>query len=252
VNPTAEIVKRWAIAEAPDQAEIEGLAKAVNIREELARLLIQRGIYDFEEAKAFFRPSRADIHDPFLMKDMDRAVEVLSAKLEEGARIMVFGDYDVDGTTAVSLVYGYLREFTPQVQYYIPDRYAEGYGLSFQGIDKAVEDGCALLITLDCGVKAVEKVAYAKSKGLEVIICDHHRPGPTLPAAEAILNPKREDCTYPYDELCGCGVGFKLMQALGLALDLDLEPLWQRIDLLALAIGADIVPITGENRIFMH
>ena len=207
---------------------------------------------DYDGAKAFFRPSPEALHDPFLMKDMDKAVARLAAALEEGESIMVFGDYDVDGTTAVSLVYGFLSDIGAQVSFYIPDRYAEGYGLSVQGIDRAKEEGRTLLITLDCGIKAVEKVAYANKQGIDVIICDHHRPGLDLPAAHAILNPKQEDCGYPYKELCGCGVGFKLMQALAQDLDLDDAPLWDRMDLLAVAIGADIVPITGENRVMMQ
>jgi len=215
-------------------------------------LLAQRGIDSFESAKSFFRPSLSDIHDPFLMKDMDKAVDRLVKAVESKEFIMVFGDYDVDGTTAVSLVYSFLHKFHEEVIYYIPDRYKEGYGLSYAGIDYAHDNGVTLMITLDCGIKAVDKVRYAKEKGIDVIICDHHRPGSELPPAVAVLDAKQEDCHYPYKELCGCGVGFKFMQAYCQRTGRSEDEVLEYIDLVAVAIGADIVPVTGENRILMY
>jgi single-stranded-DNA-specific exonuclease len=244
--------KRWSVKPVPSAAVVEGLAVAINIRPELASLLVQRGITDFEEAKKFFRPSLADLHDPFLMKDMYKAVDRLIKAVSEKEHIMVFGDYDVDGTTSVSLVYSFLHEFHEQVVYYIPDRYKEGYGLSFDGIDFAHDNGITLMITLDCGIKAVEKVKYAKEKGIDVIICDHHRPGKELPPAVAVLDPKQDECSYPYKELCGCGVGFKFMQAYCIKSGRNQDEILKYVDMLAVAIGADIVPVTGENRILMY
>lgn len=252
MSNTAAAPKRWSLRPIPDEDQVLELAKALNIRAELASLLIQRGIDTFAKAKAFFRPSLDNLHDPFLMRDMDKAVERLSAAIAEGEHIMVFGDYDVDGTTAVSLVYSFLSNITDRVMYYIPDRYAEGYGLSLQGIDQAEDNEVSLIITLDCGVKAIDQVAYAKEKGIDIIICDHHRPGPSLPDAYAVLDAKRDDCNYPYDELCGCGVGFKFMQAYTQHHGMDEAVLHESLDLLAVAIGADIVPITGENRVLMY
>lgn len=217
-----------------------------------ATLLLQRGIETFDEAKKFFRPSLEDLHDPFLMKDMDKAVARIEKATERGENILVFGDYDVDGTTAVSLMSSYLLADYPNVATYIPDRYEEGYGVSYQGIDFADDNGFSLIIALDCGIKAIDKVAYAKEKGIDFIICDHHRPGDQLPDAIAVLDPKRKDCSYPYDELCGCGVGFKLIQALASRKGASAEDLLVYLDLVATAIAADIVPMTGENRALAH
>ncbi|WP_419213056.1 single-stranded-DNA-specific exonuclease RecJ [Maribacter sp. X9] len=240
---------RWTIKPKPEQKDIDFLANALGVDALVAQLLLQRGISTFEEAKQFFRPRLSDLHDPFLMKDMDVAVRRIEDAIAKGENILVFGDYDVDGTTAVALVSSYLLSYYPNVATYIPDRYDEGYGVSYKGIDFAEDNGFSLIIALDCGVKAVDKVAYAKEKGIDFIICDHHRPGNTLPNAVAVLDPKREDCTYPYDELCGCGVGFKLIQALGSHRGETIADFTEYLDLVATAIGADIVPITGENRI---
>ena len=240
---------RWTIKPKPEQQDIDFLANALGVEDLVAQLLIQRGIHTYEEAKQFFRPRLSDLHDPFLMKDMDIAVKRIEDAIGNGENILVFGDYDVDGTTAVALVSSYLLSYYPNVATYIPDRYDEGYGVSYKGIDFAEDNGFSLIIALDCGVKAIEKVAYAKEKGVDFIICDHHRPGSTLPNAVAVLDPKREDCTYPYDELCGCGVGFKLIQALGSHRGETIADFTEYLDLVATAIGADIVPITGENRI---
>jgi len=198
---------------------------------------------------SFFRPKLEDLHDPYLMKDMDKAVARIEKAINEQENILVFGDYDVDGTTAVSLVSSYLKSFYPNVDTYIPDRYDEGYGVSFKGIDYADDNGVTLIIALDCGIKSTDHVAYAKERNIDFIICDHHRPGDTLPDAVAILDPKRVDCHYPYDELCGCGIGFKLLQALAKNRNQTIDDLRPYLDLVATAIGADIVPITGENRV---
>ncbi|MGX1927920.1 single-stranded-DNA-specific exonuclease RecJ [Flagellimonas sp. 2504JD4-2] len=243
---------RWTIKPNPETQEIERLSKDLNVDRLIANLLLQRGIGTYEEAKQFFRPQLSDLHDPFLMKDMDKAVERIELAIANGENILVYGDYDVDGTTAVALMSSFLQENYPNVATYIPDRYTEGYGVSFQGIDYASDNDCTLIIALDCGVKAVDKVTYAKEKGIDFIICDHHRPGDVLPDAEAILDPKREDCTYPYKELCGCGVGFKLIQALASREGRTIDDLILYLDLVATAIGADIVPITGENRVLAH
>ena len=240
---------RWTIKPKPEQKDIDFLANALGVDALVAQLLLQRGISTFEEAKQFFRPRLSDLHDSFLMKDMDVAVKRIEDAIAKGENILVFGDYDVDGTTAVALVSSYLLSYYPNVATYIPDRYDEGYGVSYKGIDFAEDNGFSLIIALDCGVKAVDKVTYAKEKGIDFIICDHHRPGNTLPNAVAVLDPKREDCTYPYDELCGCGVGFKLIQALGSQRGETIADFTEYLDLVATAIGADIVPITGENRI---
>ena len=218
----------------------------------LAQLLLQRGIGDKESARTFFRPKLSQLHDPFLMKDMDRAVARIEAAMEQGENILVYGDYDVDGTTAVALMSSFLLETYPQVATYIPDRYLEGYGLSFQGIDFSLDNDVTLIIALDCGIKALEQIARAKEHGVDVIVCDHHLPGRELPPAIAILDPKREDCGYPYKELCGCGVGFKLIQALGERWGRDLKDMIPYLDLVATAIGADVVPLTGENRVLAH
>lgn len=240
---------RWTIKPKPETEQIDQLAKALQVDGLVAQLLLQRGISTYEEAKNFFRPQLEDLHDPFLMKDMDIAVNRIEAAIANNENILVFGDYDVDGTTAVALVSSYLLSYYPNVATYIPDRYGEGYGVSYKGIDFAEDNNFSLIIALDCGVKAIEKVAYAKEKGVDFIICDHHRPGEKLPDAVAVLDPKRADCDYPYDELCGCGVGFKLIQALGSRKGETIYDQTQYLDLVATAIGADIVPITGENRI---
>lgn len=243
---------RWTLKTRPSQDKIKHLAQALNVEDFVATLLIQRGIETFEDAKNFFRPSLEHLHDPFLMKDMDKAVSRIELAIENQERILVFGDYDVDGTTAVSLVSAYLKSHYPNIATYIPDRYLEGYGISFKGIDFADDNGFSLIIALDCGIKSIDHIAYAKEKNIDFIICDHHRPGEFLPDAVAILDPKREDCSYPYDELCGCGVGFKLIQALGTNRGETIEDLIPYLDLVATAIAADIVPITGENRVLAY
>ncbi|WP_432222460.1 single-stranded-DNA-specific exonuclease RecJ [Flavobacterium sp. TMP13] len=243
---------RWSLKPKPAADKIKHLAEALNVESFVAQLLIQRGIETFDEARDFFRPSLAHLHDPYLMKDMDKAVERIEIAIANNENILVFGDYDVDGTTAVSLVSSYLKMHYPNVATYIPDRYAEGYGISFMGIDFADDNGFSLIIALDCGIKSIEHVAYAKAKNIDFIICDHHRPGATLPDAVAVLDPKRNDCSYPYDELCGCGVGFKLIQALGQNRNENIEDLAPFLDLVATAIAADIVPMTGENRVLAY
>ncbi len=239
---------RWTQKPSPSTESIKSLAKALHVDDLIAHLLVQRGITNYDEAKKFFRPSLDHLHDPFLMKDMDIAVARIEQAIEREENILVYGDYDVDGTTAVALLSSFLREGYPNVATYIPDRYQEGYGVSYKGIDFASDNEFSLIIALDCGVKAVEQVAYAKEKGIDFIICDHHRPGKTLPAAVAVLDPKRADCEYPYKELCGCGVGFKLIQALSSRKGLGVDDLVPYLDLVATAIAADIVPMTGENR----
>ncbi|OXG07761.1 exonuclease RecJ [Flavobacterium araucananum] len=243
---------RWTLKTRPSEDKIKHLAQALNVEDFVATLLIQRGIETFEDAKNFFRPSLEHLHDPFLMKDMDKAVSRIELAIENQENILVFGDYDVDGTTAVSLVSAYLKSHYPNIATYIPDRYLEGYGISFKGIDFADDNGFSLIIALDCGIKSIDHIAYAKERNIDFIICDHHRPGEFLPDAVAILDPKREDCSYPYDELCGCGVGFKLIQALGTNRNETIEDLVPYLDLVATAIAADIVPITGENRVLAY
>ncbi|MCT8339285.1 single-stranded-DNA-specific exonuclease RecJ [Flavobacteriaceae bacterium TK19130] len=243
---------RWTLRPKPSEDTVQQLETSLGVPKLVATLLAQRGIDSFEEAKDFFRPSLEKLHDPHLMKDMEQAVSRIEQAIEKDENILVYGDYDVDGTTSVALMSSYLRSFYPNVATYIPDRYAEGYGVSFQGIDFAEDNGFSLIIALDCGVKAIDKIAYAKEKGIDFIICDHHRPGKDLPDAIAVLDPKREDCNYPYKELCGCGVGFKLIQALASKRGQQMEDLVLYLDLVATAIGADIVPITGENRILAY
>ena len=243
---------RWILKDKPDSKKIAALSKALGIDAVLSSILVQRGIDDFDKAKHFFRPSLEDLHDPFLMKDMENAVERIHRAIDQNENIMIYGDYDVDGTTAVSLVYDYLTSRYANIATYIPDRYKEGYGVSFAGIDFADDNEITLIIALDCGIKALEKVTYAHEKGIDFIICDHHRPGDTLPEAVAILDPKRNDCSYPYDELCGCGIGFKLIQALAQNNGDGIESLVPYLDLVVTAIAADIVPLTGENRILAH
>lgn len=240
---------RWTIKSKPEKEKVQALQNALQVDEIIATLLVQRGIETYEQAKTFFRPTLEDLHNPYLMKDMDKAVSRIEKAIANNENILVFGDYDVDGTTAVSLVSSYLRSFYPNVATYIPDRYNEGYGISYLGIDYAEDNAISLIIALDCGIKSIDHVNYAKAKNIDFIICDHHRPGDILPDAIAVLDPKREDCSYPYDELCGCGVGFKLIQALAENRNQTMEDLLPYLDLVAIAIAADIVPITGENRV---
>ncbi|MGV3540052.1 MAG: single-stranded-DNA-specific exonuclease RecJ [Rufibacter sp.] len=245
--------KRWVVKEAPDAAKVQNIIQSLNIGSTLASILCQRHICTFEEARDFFRPSLDHLHDPFLLKDMDKAVNRLAEALHRQERILIYGDYDVDGTTSVALVFSFLQNyFQERIEYYIPDRYAEGYGISFQGINWAQENGFSLIISLDCGVKSIDKIDYANQKGIDFIICDHHLPDDHLPQAVAVLDAKRPDCPYPYKELAGCGVGFKFMQAFCLQLGLDQEPLYDLLDLVVVSIAADIVPITGENRILAY
>ncbi|MCE7068888.1 single-stranded-DNA-specific exonuclease RecJ [Dyadobacter sp. CY327] len=228
------------------------LAESLKVSPSLATLLVQRGILDFEQSRNFFRPDLAHLHDPFLMQDMYAAVSRLNDAIRNGEKILVYGDYDVDGTTSVALFYGFLKKIYPNLDYYIPDRYEEGYGVSWQSIDWAHENGFSLIVTLDCGVKSVDKVTAAKERGIDFIICDHHRPGSELPPAVAVLDPKRDDCAYPYKELTGCGVGFKLLQAFCIDNEIDPAGLFDHLDLLVISIASDIVPITGENRILAY
>ena len=243
---------RWTLKAKPEQHKINHLKNVLNVEENVATLLIQRGIETFEEAKTFFRPQLSDLHDPFLMKDMQKAVNRIEKALQNNERILIYGDYDVDGTTSVALMSSYLKTHSENISSYIPDRYQEGYGVSYQGIDFAHDNEFSLIIALDCGIKAIDKVAYAKEKGIDFIICDHHRPGNQVPNAIAVLDPKQDDCNYPYDELCGCGVGFKLIQAIASTKGETIEDLIPYLDLVATAIGADIVPITGENRVLAY
>lgn len=243
---------RWTLKPSVDEHKVQHLVDALAVDRSIAHLLVQRGIETFEEAKAFFRPKIEDLHNPFLMKDMDKAVERIERALATNERILVYGDYDVDGTTSVALMATYLETKTDQIATYIPDRFEEGYGVSYKGIDYAIDNDFTLIVALDCGVKAVDKVQYAKDKGVDFIICDHHRPGDKLPQAVAVLDSKRADCTYPFKELCGCGVGFKLIQALGHNQGESLKDFLPYLDLVATAIGADIVPIVGENRILAY
>ena len=243
---------RWMLKPQPEKEKVDKLAKELQVDPIIASILCQRNIETFEDAKKYFRPSLEEIHDPFLMKDMDVAVARIETAISNKENILIYGDYDVDGTTAVSLVSSYLKTITPNIATYIPDRYAEGYGVSYLGIDFANDNDFSLIIALDCGIKAIEKVAYASERKIDFIICDHHKPGPEIPNAVAILNPKREDCNYPFDELCGCGVGFKLIQALGVSRNQTIEDFVPYLDLVATAIAADIVPMNGENRVLAY
>ena len=243
---------KWILKAPADAGKVSRLATEVGIDSVLAELLVKRGVETFEEARSFFRPNLANLHDPFLMKDMDRAVERLHAAVVSGEKILIYGDYDVDGTTAVALVYSFVSRFTKNIDFYIPDRNDEGYGVSLKGIDWATENGFKLIITLDCGIKAIEKTAYAASKGVDMIICDHHLPDNELPAAVAVLDPKREDCHYPFDDLSGCGVGFKLVQAYAKRYNVAFETLLPLLDYLVVSIASDLVSVTGENRILAH
>lgn len=245
--------KRWTKKEKVDPKKVKTLSGKLNdLPEVLCELLIQRGIDDFEKAKQFFRPTLDDLHDPFLMQDMQAAVNRIETAFENGENILIYGDYDVDGTTSVTLVYSFLSDICSNLDFYIPDRYKEGYGISTAGIDYASDNNISLIIALDCGIKAIDKIKYAKEKGIDFIICDHHNPGDQIPDAVAVLDPKRKECKYPYKELSGCGVGYKLMQALSIQRDIPETELWKRMDILAVSICADIVPMTGENRIFAH
>ena len=244
--------KRWKIKEQGESSKVEHLAQALGVEEAIANLLVQRGIETFDEAKDFFRPSLDDLHYPFLMKDMDKAILRIEKALKKDEMILIYGDYDVDGTTAVALVYTFLRNFYDKVGFYVPDRYDEGYGISTKSIDYAEKHNFSLIIALDCGIKAVDKVAYAKEKGIDYIIADHHRPGDKLPDAVAVLDAKREDCPYPFDELSGCGVGFKLIQAYSLKNGIPLDSLNKYLDLVVVSIASDMVEVTGENRILAH
>lgn len=243
---------RWLVKPNPKQETIDILKNELGVSDIIAHLLAQRGIADFTTAKDFFRPSLDHLHHPFLMKDMDKAVDRILYAIEQQENVMVYGDYDVDGTTSVALMYTYLKRYSNYVTFYIPDRYKEGYGISETGIDYAEDNNISLIIALDCGIKAVEKIAYANQKNIDFIICDHHLPSETLPPAVAVLDPKRPDCTYPFDGLSGCGVGFKLIQALASKLGTPEADLYAFLDLVAVSIAADIVPIVGENRILAH
>ncbi|WP_188370262.1 single-stranded-DNA-specific exonuclease RecJ [Muriicola marianensis] len=243
---------RWTLMPKPEKEAIAELSEAIKVSPLIASLLLQRGVRTYEDALHFFRPQLSHLHDPFLMKDMDRAVNRIEEAIHKGENILVYGDYDVDGTTAVALVSSYLLDRYPNVATYIPDRYAEGYGVSYAGIDFAHDNDVTLIIALDCGIKAIDKVQYAREKGIDFIICDHHRPGDEIPEAVAVLDPKRTDCPYPYDELCGCGIGFKLIQALEQRAGRPIEGIFSYLDLVATAIAADIVPITEENRVLTY
>jgi len=243
---------KWLLKEQADPQKVNRLSAEVGIDRVLAELLVERGVETFEQARAFFRPQLTDLHDPFLMKDMDKAVERLHRAISTREGILVYGDYDVDGTTAVALVYSFIQRFTDKVGFYVPDRYDEGYGVSFKGIDSAAEGGYSLIITLDCGIKAKDKVRYAAEKGIDVIICDHHLPEESLPEAIAVLDPKREDCNYPFDDLSGCGVGFKLVQAYAQSRGIPFESLIPLLDLLVVSIASDLVTMVGENRVLAH
>ncbi|MGB5420193.1 single-stranded-DNA-specific exonuclease RecJ [Algibacter sp.] len=243
---------RWTLKPKPKEDKVKALQKALQVDSIIATMLVQRGIESFEDAKSFFRPSLDELHDPFLMKDMDKAVARIEKAIANKENILVYGDYDVDGTTSVALMSSYLKTKTNLVYTYIPNRYDEGYGISYKGINFALENDFSLIIALDCGIKSVEKVEHAKKLGIDFIICDHHRPGDEIPKAAAVLDPKQDDCEYPFKELCGCGVGFKLVQALASKEGKTAEDLTEYLDLVATAIGADIVPINGENRVLAY
>ena len=245
--------KRWTLLPQAEKETIQKLSSSLNnLNETLCNILINRGIDDYEKAKIFFRPNTNQLHSPFLMKNMDKAVARLQKAIRNNENILIYGDYDVDGTTSVALVYSYLSSYYKNLSYYIPNRYTEGYGISYQGIDFAEENNISLIVALDCGIKAVDKIDYANKKNIDFIICDHHLPGDTVPDAIAVLDPKQADCNYPYKELSGCGVGFKFMQAWAEEEKHEVDPLFSFIDILAVSICADIVPITGENRVLCH
>ena len=241
--------KNWNILES-NNTVVSKLSKALNVSEIVAHLLVLRGIKTFDEAKSFFRPEISHLHDPLLMKNMQKAVDRIQTVISNGEKVLVYGDYDVDGTTSVAMMYSFLKNKVKEIEYYIPCRYDEGYGISLKGIDYAKDNNFALIIALDCGIRAVNQVDYANKKGVDFIICDHHNPGEKVPEAVAILNPKQIDCDYPYKELSGCGVGFKLIQAFSKQNNIDFSEIMEYLDLLTVSIGADIVPMTGENRVF--
>jgi len=244
--------RRWVVKKNGDQEIVQHISEVLNVDETLANLLVQRGITTYDEAKYFFRPSLDNLHDPFLMEDMDKAVQRIDTAISNNEKVLIYGDYDVDGTTAVTLVFTFIKSIYNNVDFYIPDRYEEGYGISYKSIEYAAENNFSLVIVLDCGIKAVEKIAYAKSKGIDYIIADHHRPGDVLPEAFAVLDPKRPDCNYPYGELSGCGVGFKLVQAYSIKNEIPFENLVKYLDLVVVSIASDIVEINGENRILAY
>jgi single-stranded-DNA-specific exonuclease len=244
--------KKWNIHQVNSPEVVSSLQNALSIDEVISKLLVLRGINTFEEAKTFFRPSLDMLHDPFLMKGMDVAVERIIKAISNKEKVLIFGDYDVDGTTSVALVYSFFKKYIPEIRYYIPDRYAEGYGISFKSIDYAEENNYSLIIALDCGIKANDKIDYANAKHVDFIICDHHLPGDEIPKAIAVLDPKQNDCPYPYKELAGCGIGFKLAQAFCIQNGIDEQEVFQYLDLVVTSIAADIVPITGENRVLAH
>ena len=244
--------KIWKLKERGNEHDINHLANSLNINKILANLLVQRGIKTYAEAKSFFRPELSDLHDPFLMKDMDKAVDRINLAIKNKEKILIYGDYDVDGTTSVALIYSYFAEKYPHLDYYIPDRYSQGYGISYQGIEFAAKNEFSLIIALDCGIKAVDKIDFANKKGIDFIICDHHTPGDTIPNAVAVLDPKRQDCPYPYKDLSGCGVGYKLLQAYVQDFPNEDKYLQRYLDLVCVSIASDIVPMTGENRILSH
>jgi single-stranded-DNA-specific exonuclease len=246
------MTRAWKIKDNGQSDDINRLAQELSVSPIISTLLTQRGITTFEQAKAFFRPDLNNLYDPFLLKDMDKAVIRLESAFNNHEKIMVYGDYDVDGTTSVSMLYSFIRKFHKKVSYYIPDRYSEGYGISYKGIDYAISQSVNLVITLDCGIKAVEKISYANEHGLDFIICDHHTPGKMLPEAVAVLNPEREDAGYPFKYLSGCGVGFKLIQAFGVKKNLPFEDITEFLDLVAVSIASDIVPLVDENRILAY
>lgn len=244
--------KRWVYKDEPDEAKIEELSKAININSYLSKILIQRGVETFDQAKDFFRPSLNHLHDPFLMLNMDKAVNRLTDAIFNNEKILIYGDYDVDGTTSVSLMYLFLKQFSEQLEFYIPDRYTEGYGISEKGVNHAIDNGFSLIIALDCGIRAVDRAQQAKKAGVDLIICDHHLPGDDLPDALAVLDPKQKKCPYPFKELSGCGVGFKLLEGFCQQNTIDKEQLFQFLDLLVVSIASDIVPMVGENRILAY
>jgi single-stranded-DNA-specific exonuclease len=248
-NNSYPMHKSWSLRKCSDEAAVELLKTEINVSELIANLLVQRGIKTFDEAKDFFRPKMEKLHDPFLLKDMDKAVVRLSQALKDKEKVLVYGDYDVDGTTSVALVYSFLGSVGLSCEFYVPDRYKEGYGISYPGVDFAKETGCTLMIALDCGIKAMDQIAYANGLGIDAIICDHHKAGTTIPDAIAVLDPQRNDCSYPFKGLSGCGVGYKMLQAFCVHNDWEQDELFSYLDLVTISIGADIVPVTDENRI---
>lgn len=246
------MTKRWLPKKTPDKEIVESISTAINVNKILSGILVQRNISTFEGAKKFFRPQYADLHNPFLMLGMEKAIQRIEKAITNQEKVLVYGDYDVDGTTSVAIVYSFFKSRYPHIDFYIPDRYTEGYGISVKGIDWAAENGFTLIIALDCGIKSVERVAYAKQKGIDFIICDHHLPGDIIPAAVAILNPKQLDCPYPFKELSGCGIGFKLIQGFTQKHQLPFSEIEKFVDLVAISISADLVPILDENRILVH